>query len=282
MQRLAPILGVWLIASAAAAQSDSRLEKADAYRRSLLESGEGRVVGELVQAFAEQYPAPLEGRPAIGHFGITAERFGAQLRGADVIGPEEAFAPFAGRWYGVWDKKRVDHNWHGVDLAGPGSTSAGLVATQKAWVGDGWGWNYLIRPESSAKPGASAGYVALSTIEQPHSGAVVLGYVEMLNHQDPAGDPSDIRDTFPLVGYADAPGRLIWVTPAFVFFEEVFGTGDEQRYAITGFQYEWREDRCAAVVGDGFQAMYTRMPDNRPPFLRFPIDLAATAAPDRP
>ena len=259
-----------------ASAREAGLDAALAFRKEMLADDRADAVGRLIERFAEQYAAPISDRPSSGRassnrpslsaFAVTADAFSDQLRRGDAIDPEAAFAPFAGSWFGVWDGKRVDHQWSGVGLAPPSGSDAGLIATQKAWIGDGWGWNYLYRSPSTDRS------VSLAPPRAPRAAAleeVVLGYVEMLHHQDPHGDPTAIASVFPLVAYYDGPGRLIWVTPSSVYFEEVFGPRDGERYAITGCDYRLSPRGEAAIVGGGFQAVYTRDPAVRPPWLRF-------------
>ncbi|TWT43229.1 hypothetical protein Pla111_21790 [Botrimarina hoheduenensis] len=256
-----------------------RLERAERFRLQLLEDGAAEVVGTLIERFLSDHPIPLAERPTLQSFALTAERFVQQLSGAEPLDPDAAFSPFAGRWYGLWDGKRVDHYWGPLDLAPPTRAAPRLVATQTAWVGDGWGWNFLMHPpEAKQFVHREAAHAGDRNPVVAARGSVVLGYVEMLHHQDPDGDPHDIRDAFPLVGYQDGPGRLVWVTPNFVFCEEVLGAAGDARYAITGFQYEPTPELGLRIQGGGFQAVYTRSPDERPAWLRFPATICVKAA----
>ncbi|MBI3837339.1 MAG: hypothetical protein HY288_05325 [Planctomycetia bacterium] len=248
------------------------LRLAERFRESLLNADDaGRtkasLVGAALQRFRTEYRIPLSRRPTLERFAVTRDAFVMQLRGGQTLDPDISFADFSGRWYGKWDQMQVDHHWHAVvrrtalDAAGrpddPGTSLPLLVGLQYAWIGDGFGWNYLVRP--AAAPGS-----------------VILGYVYHLTPHK----PSDIRLEFPLVGYFDGPARLIWITPSLIFFEEVVaGTSrQEQRYAITGFNYVI-ENETVVNVGEGFQAVYTRHRELRPDWLKFPLKLIVSNAP---
>ncbi len=236
------------------------LLRAEAFRRRLLEGAaadraNARLVGRALEVFRKRYQRPLPDRPTLSQFNVTAEAFLAQVRSENALDAEEVFAAFAGRWYGTWDELRVDHHWHPVKEATAPNRVDGrltLVGQQFAWIGDGFGWNYLARPNNS-------------------SGSVVLGYVYHLQPHE----PQVIRSEFPLVGYHDGPRRLIWVTPFAVFLEQSFAESEHrgEHYAITGFNYKVSEGRLDSE-GQGFQAVYTRKPDVRPEWKRFPLSIS--------
>lgn len=230
---------------------------AERFRRELLDKpGRARLVGRAIEAFRQKYAAPLPGRPSVRNFGITADGFIGQLRGERSFKPKQAFGGFAGRWYGTWDRKSVDHHWH-TTVTEPAKLRHGepkappLVGYQYAWIGDGFGWNYAVRP-----PGVK--------------GTVVLGFVNHLK----AHVPKAVTARTPLVGYYDGPNRLVWVTADHVFLEEAFPP--QKRYVITGFRYDIRGGRLAAR-DEGFQSIYTRSPDSRPEFKKFKVALAVTS-----
>ncbi|MEM8864566.1 MAG: hypothetical protein AAGF31_03365 [Planctomycetota bacterium] len=244
------------------------LELSEAFRQQMLSSNVD-AVGELLEAFRLQAATPGD-RPGLRRFNVTQDAFRQQLGGKQCVTAEDAFVPFAGLWYGIWDQKLVDHDWSPVftatELAKPaGELSLGEgIEAQYAWIGDGFGWNLLVDPNQQAASDPSA------------PGRVVLGYVYMVALD---GSPT-IRREFPLVGFADGPGRIIWVTPSTFFFEEVLDAegGRDQRYAITGSGYQM-QGSIAVPVGEPFQAVYTRDEGDRPAWVRFPqIELAAASA----
>jgi hypothetical protein len=181
--------------------------------------------------------------------------FEAKIRGVRpaTIDGERVFGPFAGRWYGLWDRSPVDHDWsevvpHGQPVPLPGMGSFSVRATQSAWIGDGFGWNVVASPAPDA--------------------AVILGTVY---HVEP-GHPDRVRLHRPHVGVDAGAGRLIWLTGSEVFLEEILPGENPAgtRYAITGFRYELH-DGNVAFVGSGFQAVYTRDPNDRPTWYAFSI-----------
>ena len=248
------------------------LKLAEAFRLSLLKVTEGAVsstpaemIGDLLEAVRTQNIA-LEKRPDLSGFTVTSKEFVAQLKGQQQLNAATMFRDFSGRWFGVWDKQTVNHHWH-EPVFGNGLEETlknklpELTGYQYAWIGDGFGWNYLVEPEQAA-------------------GQVVLGFV---HHLKPF-HPTEIRSDFPLVGFKDVGQRLIWVTAGQVFFEEVITdsamglTKDgEPLYSITGFNYSWKE---GAIIASplGFQAVYSNSSDNRPEFLHF--KLAAKQTPE--
>lgn len=207
-------------------------------------------IGGLLESFRNAAPTP-EGRPGLQRFGATGASFVRQVAGRERLSAGDAFAPFAGRWYGVWDGTNVDHVWGAAVTATPAATPHGcatkLIALQDAWIGDGYGWNYLVRPAGT-------------------TGEVILGHVYHVERDD----PTTVAFEMPHVGYLDGPGRLIWVTESFAFFEEILpaSTGVSERYAITGLSYRWEGDTPVRTQS-AVQAIYTRDPNDRPEWIRF-------------
>ena len=246
------------------------LKLAEAFRLSLLKpnadaSTSAEKIGDVLEAFRMQ-SISLKKRPDLSGFKVTSKQFVAQLKGAEEFDASAAFRDFSGRWYGVWDKQPVDHNWHETVFAKNSEDDLGpkfpkLIGHQYAWIGDGFGWNYLIKPRHA-------------------TGEVVLGFV---HHLQPF-HTEQIKSDFPLVGFKDEGKRLIWVTGSNVFFEEVgtistkfFSKESEPVYAITGFDYGWK-DGVVIPATQGFQAVYSRDSKNRPEFLRFNLDLKPPSA----
>ncbi len=161
---------------------------AEKFRTSLTEKKDGaglESIGAFLEKFRTKYQVPIADRPSLAKFAVTQEKFVTQLKGHETIGTDQAFEPFSGRWYGLWEKKQVNHHWHQTKSMSV-EESESLVSAQFAWIGDGFGWNYLINGQ------------------EPGDG-VVLGYVYHLEEND----PSKVRFEFPLIGYFDGPGRLI-------------------------------------------------------------------------
>ncbi len=221
-----------------------------------VENGTSRAqtIAEGLERFRIDSKRPLPNRPTLDRFKVTAKSFLKQIQGRQKLNAQAAFASFSGRWYGKWDQLLVDHNWHPVvadlnSLKVPETLKTRLVGLQYAWIGDGFGWNYV----GQSKDG---------------EGQFILGYVYHLAPRE----PKKIRYESPLVGYFDGPGRLIWVTPHDLFLEEVLPgkTKSEDRYAITGFRYRIAKGHVVPE-GDGFQAIYSRNSKQRSPWMRFDV-----------
>lgn len=236
------------------------LGEAEAFRETLLtrdSDGETRArrLGETITLFRERAANRLVDRPGLGHFALEPGEIETRVRGAwRRVDPGAAFAPFAGRWYGSWEANRVDHDWSGVVEHDPPRTEPQLAkirigATQSAWIGDGFGWNAVVTPDSG--------------------GDVILGTVYHVEE----GHPDRVRLHRPHVGVDAGPGRLIWITAGEVFLEEVFSADRAERahYAITGFRYVLRDGKIVPA-GEGFQAVYTRDQARRPSWYRFAVD----------
>ena len=223
------------------------LDEAEAFRRRLL-AGDAEPLADLVADFPETWRRADGLRP--GGFTLARPQVVAALEGKRPGDAAEAFARFGGRWHGRWTDFAVDHHWRPVvRFAEPirlPRSGARVVLAQYAWVGDGFGWNALARTDD---------------------GDVILGSV----HHFGGGDPARLHTHVPLVGIADGPTRLVWLTPTQVFFEEVFpepSAGiDGPRYVITGRDWTTSDGR-PQWTGAAFQACYTRDPDDRPEFRR--------------
>lgn len=242
------------------------LRAAEKFRLKLLRGNGGddataKTLGAALYEFRKRYRDPLPRRPTLERFSVTKDEFVKQLHGTQKVAPMAAFGPFAGRWYGRWDQLKVDHHWHDVvslnshralmDRASEEELPL-VVARQYAWIGNGFGWNFVVRVADL--------------------GDVVLGYVYLV---DPRKADA-IRFSAPLVGYYDGPGRLIWITATSVYFEEVLVTpNDVEHYAITGFNYSVK-DGVLNAEDPAFQAVYTRHSTERPEWLKFSISMSVS------
>ncbi len=236
--------------------------EAEALRRRLLsENAEGTILAAHLSAtlvrFRDRSATALQGRPGLERFDLDARTIEARLRGTGRhIDARKGFDPFSGLWFGRWDRDQVDHDWSHAVVFDPPQTDPRLgtlkiLATQSAWIGDGFGWNVV------AAPGDDAGEVILGTV-----------YHVVDRQRD------RVRLHRPHVGLDAGPGRLIWITAGEVFFEEVLDLANPERtrYAITGFRYDLVSGR-PVPRGEAFQAVYTSRPDDRPAWHTFPIDL---------
>ncbi len=241
---------------------DNGLKECEAFRQSLLRptgatrSTHAELVGKAIERFPGMCRTPLRGRAHLDDFHVTADAFQLQLRGRTSLDSKQAFNRFTGRWYGLWGQMRVDQHWWPVDQYDPsaevGRDLPRILASQYAWVGDGFGWNYIVQPRHTP------------------TRHVILG---MVYHLD-TSNAKNIRLRRPHVGYWAGPGKLIWVTAREIFFEQATSPreDDEAVYTITGFNYEIEEAQLRSK-GDAFQAVYTRKKDVRPPWIKFPVDL---------
>lgn len=230
------------------------LAKSNEFRRELLD-GDAKTIGAALETFRTTLQVPQD-RPNLQGFKVTPEMFVSQVEAAEPLDASNSFAPFSGRWYGEWNKKLVDHNWSEVFIPGEltdissQQTLGSRLALQYAWIGDGFGWNLLVQPKGAR-------------------GQTILGYVYHIKSHE----PNEVQFEFPLVGYSDGPGRVIWVTPSSCYFEEVHDQPNEH-YSITGFNFKLKEG-VLHTDGSAFQAVYTRDPKRRPKWIEFafpPLD----------
>jgi PiT family inorganic phosphate transporter len=170
-----------------------------------------KAIGRTLEQFRNLPPAEKD-RPSLSSFQVTQQSFVEQLTGTRRVFAEAGFAPFAGRWFGIWEDMEVDHNWSETFAVTLPTNLAEELAIEReaevqyAWIGDGFGWNYLVTPNGRSSP-------------------IVLGHVY---HVQP-GEPAVIRSEFPHMGYFDGTGRIIWITTGTIFFEEIFWCDRQRR-----------------------------------------------------
>ncbi len=229
------------------------LKRAEAFRRRLSDTGHDQAVAEGIVAFcrAAADSDALRGRPAIDAFtSLTPDQIARAIRGmpGSPIPAQKAFGRFTGLWYGLWDRMEVDHSWDRIDTSPSpmGPDQPRPAATQFAWVGEAFCWHGTF------------------TLPPEHDAWVILGTVHHVNDHG-------VRSSVPHVAVAVPGGRLVWITPDHVFLE---AAESPDRYSITGFVYGIRDGRLHIKDDRGFQAVYTRSPDDRPAFHRFDVGLA--------
>jgi hypothetical protein len=249
-----PAMQVWQKNEALA---DEGVPKAEKLRQVLLTpTADGQLTLEVLcgsmRAFREAVSRQLPAGDTLDRFVFSATSIKQQLQGQHPLDAKQVFAAFDGRWYGLWDQSPVNHDWQPTTTFQParpvGGTSHGIAAWQYAWIGNGFGWNYLVH------------------LEAEKNRPVVLGMVYYLV---PA-DQNQIVGRKPHVGYVDGPTRLIWITEREVFFEEVLPAdeGHVERYVITAL-YHKSFDAEPSVSPDAGQAVYTRDAQSRPQFRHF-------------
>lgn len=239
------------------------IEEAELFRRSLLTADStgsypAKLLGRAITRFPQRAEVGLKERPALNDFKLTEAEILQQIEGSSASKGPDAFSAFQGRWYGVWDRWKVDHDWAEVTNFKPpkrlsDANALGLRAVQYAWIGDGFGWNVVAVPVGNK------------------TGDVILGSVYHLAD----ADPKRVRSRRPHVGLAAGDGRLIWLTEQEVFFEQTFPgkTPRDDRYAITGFRYRIDGGKLTADK-KAFQAVYTRDEKTRPPWHSFEVNFA--------
>lgn len=240
------------------------LDEAESFRHSLLLQNpfgktQAQALAQAIIQFQQSANPSLQDYVTLDDFVLEEQELINFISGnAGEIFGALSFELFNGKWYGKWDQYLVDHDWEPtLEFHSPiildTTNSLSLRAVQYAWIGDGFGWNAVIAPEHR------------------NTGDVILGSVYHVRNQN----PDEIDSHRPHVGIPLDEGQLIWITDSEVFLEQAFKAGNpkDESYAITGFFYE-NKDGKLINRGDGFQAVYTRQPDNRPEWFRFPVEIS--------
>ncbi len=240
--------------------------EAERFRRDLLRIPDGRKTSKAATiakasddfrlAVESQVKEATSGRYSLGRFALAPEQIVGAIAGARPLpDPKQFYGSFEGKWYGVWDKRKVDHHWGSYVPGAPvrdytvDGKSVRLDGYQYAWVGDGYGLNHVCSSADGKQK-------------------YLLGYVVHIRDQNV--EQEVVRR--PHVGVIDGTDRLIWITKGEVFFEEAIRTGDPSthRYYITGFNYAWKDD-AVTTIRDGFMAVYSRDPSRREPWRRLSV-----------
>jgi len=169
----------------------------------------------------------------------AAARLGRPLSGADVLraaacGPGlDALEAFTGQWQGRWGVLPVWHCWEPPVAAPPGLRVQPwtLARLQRAWVGDGHGYNLEV--VHAARPSALVLLGAVFHLEPPPSCAVAY--------------------LTPHLGIALGPGQLVWLTPAHLFVERV---DEAAGYRIS--QLAWTRTRGRVRLAAPYETTYRR------------------------
>ena len=216
------------------------------------------LIAEAILKFQQQAPQYLSRHKDLKSFNLSKKMIIEALRGNKHIASSRAYGGFEGRWYGLWDKMRVDHHWS--EIVEPNKPQRVQIKSGKpvwirsyqyCWVGDGYGLNMIATQNPDSK-----------------TGDFLLGYVIHVEN----GNIKRPTKRRPHVGLFVNDGKLIWITAGEVFLEESYNVAPGvQGYAITGFFYKVREGILRTT--QCFQAVYTRKPDNRPEWFSFPLKL---------
>jgi 7,8-dihydropterin-6-yl-methyl-4-(beta-D-ribofuranosyl)aminobenzene 5'-phosphate synthase len=216
------------------------------------------LVAEAILKFRKQAPQYLGGHKDLQGFNLSKKMIIKAISGKKHISSSRAYGRFTGRWYGLWDKMKVDHHWSEITEPDKplrvlinGDKPVWIRSYQYCWVGDGYGLNMI-------------------ATENPYSqtGDFLLGYVIHIEN----GDITRPTKRRPHVGIFVDDSKLIWITAGEVFLEEIYeASSGVEAYAITGFFYKVRDKILQTT--QCFQAIYTRKPDNRPKWFSFPLKL---------
>ncbi len=247
--------------------------EAERFRRDLLHLSDGRRASKAAAianasvdfrlAVEDQVKEATDGRYTLGRFALAPKQIVEAIAGSRSLpDPKQFYGSFEGKWFGIWDKRKVDHHWGSYVSSNPvrsylaDGKSVRLNGYQYAWVGDGYGLNHVCSSADGKRN-------------------YLLGYVVHIRDQNV--EKEVVRR--PHVGVIDGTDRLIWITKGEVFFEEAIRMGDPSthRYYITGFNYAWEND--AVTIRDGFMAVYSRDPARREPWRRLSVGKVSAARP---
>ena len=252
-------------------------ERAEEFRHSYIESGinesKAETLGRLIHSFTQQKLPALDDvadelmKPNLDK--LHELFLGLELADNGTRVAESVYGPFAGKWFGRWTDFEVDHHWSKVVSCEPtipftpnvASKSRHFIqAYQYAWIGDGYGINYLTREERKTE----------STEEIRYH---LLGYVEHIKN----GNFDQITARRPHVAIQlKHPGSICWITEREVFFEQASNVvgGKADRYSIRGFYYS--TDESSMNSSSGFYTRYSRRPSNRFSFRKFALKINTT------
>ena len=139
---------------------------------------------------------------------------------------------FAGKWHGNWKNMQVHHLWLPVrKLHQPITDDVTLMGFQSCFIGDGFGWNYVVKQCDQI---------------------LMLGYVVHF------ADDGTIRSENPHYGFLNNSNQLIWVAEDHVYHEFICnhsGCASTKHYVISGAGYEQHTERLKLT--DGFQTIYS-------------------------
>ena len=242
--------------------------KAEKFRQSFVSAGKSEPKAEslarLIQAFSkleisEFKPQPKQvDKPEIPD--LIDQMRGTASHANKRPNANEVYAPFRGKWYGKWADFEVNHHWSSVveckppirfEIDGQSGMKHHIIAYQYAWIGDGYGINYLTRN------------AATTSGEKKEVHYHLLGYVEHIKD----GDFGRISARRPHVAVRmKKPRTICWITAREVFFERAFDAtgGQANNYGILGFNYSTHSSSMESK--SGFYAQYSRNSDKRPAF----------------
>jgi len=237
--------------------------QSELFRRRLLKGGDPNFISadllaKAIMKFRCQAPRYLKKRRNIDGFKLSKKKIVEAIKGNRHISSRRAYGRFEGKWYGLWDKMKVDHHWS--EIVEPhepwyvkikGDKPVWIRSIQYCWVGDGYGLNMIATTDPDY------------TDED-----FLLGYVVHVQNGD-MNKPTNRRAH---VGIFVDNNKLIWITAGEVFLEEIYEVAPGvEGYAITGFFYKVRDNVLRTT--QCFQAVYTRKPDKRQKWFSFPLKI---------
>ncbi|MGI6455060.1 MAG: hypothetical protein ACOX5R_05490 [bacterium] len=159
--------------------------------------------------------------PLDGFRNVTADYIiQAVSSGLDKIDNGRLFRPFNGRWYGLRNNRVIGQEWHATETWNPARSTnhptIHLRTAQYVWTGDGFRWHFIVNNDKQK------------------SEEFVLG----IKYHAKSHDFSDISDSIPMVGVFVDFGRVIWISPSHVLFEEIsLQTPSDYCYSSTEILY---------------------------------------------
>jgi len=90
--------------------------QSELFRRRLLAGSDPNfisadLIAEAILKFQQQAPYYLKRHKNIESFNLSKEMIIEAVTGKKHISSSRAYGRFQGRWYGLWNKMRVDHHW---------------------------------------------------------------------------------------------------------------------------------------------------------------------------
>jgi len=147
---------------------------------------------------------------------------------SDSISVINSFDKFSGRWYGKWEARKMKHLWlpsRKTNLLLFGHLE--LVGFQSCFLGDGIGWNYLVKEKNRF---------------------IIFGFV---CHFDKSGV---ICAKNPHYAFLNYNGQLTWVSDDHIYYEFIRSEANIKHYIITGIRYRKRQKELEPI--SLFQAIY--------------------------
>lgn len=250
------------------------IRKANHLRRRLLSEAQDQSdaaierIGHAIAIFQRGAAEAWGSDSWVSRFDVSPQRLRAQLAGSVEL-TDPVFEAFEGQWYGKWDELTVNHDWKTPQIYRPSRVIADdtppVKAVQFAWVGNGFGWNILCEVLGSPTRTSDADVAPAVGRSRGRPGNFILGMVYYVA----ADDPGKVVGETPLVGFADGPNQLVWITESDIFLEATYVDARYgECYGIAGFKHQLLSESPETST-TGVQAIYTHAPQTRPAFKKF-------------